>query len=185
MSESITEPTTLRAGDSASWVRSVPGFPASDGWVLAYRLLTTAGKLDIATTATGDDFAVSVAAASTAALPAGQATLVGAVTKADERITVYSAKVGILPNLAAAETYDGRSWAQRALEAARAALLSYAEEGKGHVASYSIAGRSMTFRSTDDILKLITKLESDVAKENTIGAILAGGTPGRILTRNR
>jgi phytoene/squalene synthetase len=70
-------------------------------------------------------------------------------------------------------------------EAARAALLSYAEDGKGHVASYSIAGRSMTFRSTDDILKLITKLESDVAKENTIGAILAGGTPGRILTRNR
>lgn len=185
MSETTTEPTTLRAGDSIAWTRSVPAFPASAGWVLAYRLLWSASMLDIATTASGDDYAVALSAVDSATVPPGRATLVGTVSKSGDRKTIYSAPVTVLADLAAASTFDGRSWAQRALDDARTALLAYTAGGGAHVEAYTIAGRSMKFRSAADLLELIARLERDVVAERHANAIIAGGTPGRILTRNR
>ena len=41
-----TEPASLQAGDTLRWQRTLPDYPASEGWVLSYRLINAQGKLE-------------------------------------------------------------------------------------------------------------------------------------------
>lgn len=181
----MSEPTTLRAGDSATWTREdLSDTPASDGWALKYRLLwPTGAAVDLTATATGDSYSVSLTADATRDWPAGSATLVAYVERAGERITLGQQPLTVLPDLTAAATFDGRSQARIALDHARAALSAYLAAGKAHVAEYEIAGRRMKFRGSREILDLIQHYEREVAKENAATALLTGGSPGRVLTR--
>lgn len=182
----MNAPTTIRAGDSLSWVESLPEYPASAGWVLHFRLLWPTGTgEDIATAASGDDHAVTLAAADTADWAAGNATLAAWVTNGAERKTIGQTAVTILPDLATTLAHDGRSQNKRALDAAQAARLKYLEGGQGMVESYDIAGRSMKFRSLDELDKLIKDLTLAVAKETAALALLEGrGGRGRVLYRS-
>lgn len=180
----MNAPTTLRAGDSDSWSESLPNYPASAGWVLKYRLLWSNGHADITATAAGDDFNITVTSAASTDWPAGPATLVAWVEKAAQKITIGSQPVTILPDLSVSVAHDGRSKNQRALDAAQAALVAYAEGGKAHVAEYEIDGNRMKFRSSQEILDLINHYKRLVAKENAALALLqGGGTPGRVYYR--
>lgn len=180
----MSEPTTLRAGDSASWTRSLPDYLPSAGWSLKYRLLWSAGTaVDITATPAGDDFEVTLTAATTATWAAGQATLVSWVEKTPERVTLGQQPLTILPDLAEATTFDGRSQNRRGLDDARTALAAYLAAGQLHVMEYEVAGRSMKFRSTEDILALIRYYEGEVAKEDVALALLNGGSAGRVYTR--
>lgn len=180
----MTAPTTFRAGDSVSWVESLPAYPAADGWALKYRLLWAAGTaVDIPTSADGSDYSVSLATAATTDWAAGTATLVSWVEKTGARVTLGQQAVTILPNLAIADTHDGRSQAVKALADAKAALAAYMANGQTHVAEYDIAGRRMKFRAASEIIDLINHYEREVASERALQALLQGGSPGRVLTR--
>lgn len=180
----MNAPDSFRAGDSVSWTESLPAYPASAGWALKYRLLwATGAAVAIAASANGDDHAVSLAASTTADFIAGSATLLAWVEKGAERVTLAQKPVTVLPNLAAATTYDGRSQAVKALADAKAALAAYMEKGQLHVAEYDVAGRRMKFRAATEIQDLITYYEGEVARERAAAALLAGGSPGRVLTR--
>jgi hypothetical protein len=180
----MTAPTTFRAGDSVAWTEDLPAYPASAGWVLKYRMLwPTGAAVPIATSAVGDAHAVSLTAANTAAWAAGSATLVSWVEKGVERVTFDQASVAILPNLAAAETFDSRSQAVKGLADAKAALAAYVAGGKVHVAEYDIAGRRMKFRTSKEISDLIDHYEREVAGERALAALLQGGSPGRVYLR--
>jgi hypothetical protein len=177
-------PSTFRAGDSVSWTESLAAYSAADGWVLKFRLLWPTGTaVAIDTTADGADHAVALSAANTANWVAGTATLVSWVEKGTERNTLASDQVTILPNLAAATTFDGRSISARSLDDALAARAAYLASGKAHVAEYDIAGRVMKFRSVKEIADLIEQLQREVARERAIQAVLDGGTPGRVQVR--
>jgi hypothetical protein len=185
----MSEPTSLRAGDTASWTRTLPDYPASAGWTLRYRLLWSTGQTEFAASADGDDYAVSLTAATTAAWADGAATLFSWVEQgADssyQRVTIGQQPLQILPNLATAASFDGRSSAEKALADARAALQQYAANGQAHVAEYDIGGRRMTFRAAADLLRLIGQLERDVINERAALALLNGGAPpGRVYTRH-
>ena len=65
-----TEPTELRAGDTWKWTRSLSDYPASI-WTLTYVLVQAAVQKSITASASGDDFSVSVAKATTAAYAEG------------------------------------------------------------------------------------------------------------------
>jgi hypothetical protein len=69
MTPPTTEPSRVTAGDTIAWTKSLPDSPASSGWILKYRLINAAGKIDITATAAGNDHAVSVPAATSAAWP--------------------------------------------------------------------------------------------------------------------
>jgi len=56
-------PASLRAGDTATWLRSLADYPASDGWVLSYVLVKTGAQIAITATASGADHLVEVDAA--------------------------------------------------------------------------------------------------------------------------
>ena len=60
-------PSSVRAGDTVTWRRSLADYPASDGWTLSYVLLSPAAQITIAATADGSAHLVSVAPATSAA----------------------------------------------------------------------------------------------------------------------
>lgn len=184
----MEEPTTLRAGDSVSWTKSLPTYPSTDGWSLHYRLLWPTGTAaEITTSASGVDYTVSLTAANTASWAAGSASLVSYVKKgsgaSEERATLERLDVTILPDLTAAATFDGRTQNQKALADARTALASYMAGGKLHVAEYDVAGRRMKFRAASEITDLINYYEREVARERIATAIANGGAPGRVVYR--
>ena len=186
MTTDTTAPTTLRAGDSASWTETLPSFPATDGWALHYRIVWRASgvpPVDIATTASVDSYTAALTSAATAAYPVGPATLVRWVTRADDRITLSMHALDITPDLTSAASVDNRSGNQKALDDARAALASHIASGQAKVASYTINNRAMQFRSLADLTQLVQHYEREVAKENALTAALNGIAAGRVITR--
>lgn len=184
----MTSPDTLRAGDSADWTEGLPEFPAADGWTAKVRILFKSGTpADLTGAASGTDWAFTATAAITAAWPAGPSTLVLYVERGDggtaQRSTLRQRAINILPNLLQAATFDGRSAARIALADCEAAMAKYASAGQTHVQSYTIAGRTMQFRTTSEILDLIRYYKAQVAREDAALAILSGGTPGRVYTK--
>jgi len=180
----MSTPTTFRAGDSVSWSESLPDHRPADGWSLKYRLLWSTGNATFNATASGDEHSVSLTSIDTANWSPGSATLVRWVEFSGAKLTLSSEQVTILPNLSAAEHHDGRTRNKRALDDAEAALAAYLAGGKAHVAEYSIAGRTMKFRSAEDIVAIINHYRPLVARENTALALLqCGSVPGRVYYR--
>lgn len=184
----MTTPTTLRAGDSAAWSEATPAHLSPAGWSIKARLIFQSGApfpFTGSPTSTGADFGIS--AADSATWPAGPATLILYAERGSgtglERATLAQSAVQILPNLLTATNHDGRTVAARTLADLESALASYAQSGKGHVQSYTIAGRSMQFRSAADILDLIRHYKTEVSRERAAQALLQGGSPGRVIAR--
>lgn len=184
-----TAPTSFRAGDFAAWKTAIPEYDAADGWSLIYRLILPFGAATefSATDGVGGDYAVSLSATATSTWQAGAGTLLSRVERGSgpglERVTLGQQAVTILPNLATASSFDGRSIAAKGLADARTALAQYMAKGQAHVAEYHISDRVMKFRTTQDILDLIAYYEREVAKERATAALMQGTAPGRIYTR--
>lgn len=174
-----TEPAFLQAGDTLKWQRSLPDYPASDSWVLSYRLINASNKYDITAAASGDDHLVTVAAATSAAYVAGDYEWTAVVTKASERYTVGNGRFTVRPDLSAkTAAFEARSTARKALADLRAALLAWLTS-KGAVQEYEIAGRRMKFASADDIRKRISIAAGEVAREDAADRLAAGLDAGR------
>jgi hypothetical protein len=182
----ITAPTSIRAGDSATWSTELPAYAATDGWVLKHRILwRTAGPapVDITTTGSGTTHTATLSSATTTAFTAGPASLVSWVERTGERITLEQQPLQIDPDLTTATASDVRSLNQKALDAARAALADYVASGQMKVASYTINGRDMQFRSTQDLQNLVQHYEREVFKEQALQAAINGVAAGRVITR--
>lgn len=174
-----SEPISIRAGDSVTWQRVLPEYPASAGWALAYRLIPETGTaVEISATGSGDTHTVALARTATASIAAGRYTLVGYATLNTERATLYSAPCQVLPDLSSASSYDGRSAAEIALAAAKTA------QQRG-VKSYTVGDRQTTFHDMAELIAHIRYLEQQVAAERAARALAMGigAPPGRIMTR--
>jgi hypothetical protein len=178
------EPAYLQAGDTLTWQRALPDYPASAGWALSYRLINASARIDITAAASGNDHLVTVAAATSAAYRAGDYTWQASVAKATERYTVGTGRVTIKPNLAAlSSNYDARSTAARALDDLRAALSAWLTSS-GTVQEFEIAGRRIKFATAADIQKRIALAEREVSRETAAERLAAGESAGhRVLVR--
>jgi hypothetical protein len=176
---SLAEPACVTAGDTLTWVKSLSDYPAAGGWVLKYRLINAANRYDIVSVASGEDHSVSVSATVTAGYAAGVYSVQGYVEGAvDQRFTVYQGQLVVLANLAAQVAgYDTRSPAKQALDALNAALGQYGN--KAYVSEYQIAGRVMKFRSPGEFLAMRDKLMAEVAREQAVLNMSAGGSARR------
>jgi hypothetical protein len=185
---STAAPTSIRAGDSASWIATIAAFPAGDGWALAYRLIPRAGGSAhaIAASAEGDDYTVSLSVSATSLYAAGEYTLVGYVERgADEtleRATVHTSTLTVLPNLTTTATLDGRTSAQQIVEAIDAWLSGRA----GWAGEKSVGDRSIKDHPLPDLITLrdyyAQQARSDVAAQNLMQGIGLGGG-SRIMVR--
>lgn len=181
-----TEPASIIAGDTLAWRREdlTASYPAGAGWALTYRLVNAAGKIDIAAAASGDAFAIAVAAATTAGYAAGGYTWVATVTKAAERYTIGSGQITVRPNLAALNTADTRSSARKALDACNAALEAYG--AKAYLQEVQIGERRQRFGTPSDFLAFRSRLQAEVAREDNAARLAQGLAPrNKLLVRFR
>lgn len=167
------EPTELRAGETWAWTRSLSDYSAT-GWTLTYTAINSAAKITLTATATGSAHLVSVPAVTTTgtggvtgtdSYTAGTYSLVGRVTDGTSVYGVYSGVLKVLPDLAAATTYDTRSTAKQLLEALDAFLLAKATASQLDVVETAIADRRIR-RDRAALLKWRSELQIEVARED-------------------
>jgi hypothetical protein len=168
-------PASVNAGDTIQWTRSISDYPASSGWALSYVLINAAGKISIAGSASGADFAVTVAAATSALWTPGTYDWREQVSKAGEVFTTGSGRITVAPSFTTNATLDNRSKARQDLEMIDARLGG---STLNLVAEYEIAGRRVKNYSIDELLVLRDRYAGMVAKEDA-AANVAAGLPDR------
>jgi hypothetical protein len=152
------EPSSVNAGDTWRWTRSLADYPASAGWALSYTLINASAKITIS------------AAATTAGYAAGTYDWRARVSKAGEVYTVGEGRITVR-NAYAASTFDARSHARKTLDAIEAVIEGRASSS---TAEYQIAGRQLKYIPVPDLLALRDKYRAEVKREDAIAAVAAG-----------
>lgn len=174
------EPTQIIAGDTLSWSKTLLSYPANAGWVLNYRLLNTAGHLDIVAGSSGSDFLVNVPAATSAGFAAGVYDWQSFVSNSGtgERYTIETGIVTVLPNWAAQTSLDTRTNAKKILDALEAAWVT-SSATRAFVFDYQIGDRKMRFATRGEWIAEMDYWRREVAREQRAEKIKAGLPSGR------
>lgn len=181
MSQLTTEPTVITAGDTVSWTKSLADYPANGGWSLSYTIINATNKYIINANASGTDFLMSVAAATTAVWAAGDYSWQSRVTNGAEVYTLDIGDMTIKPSFASQVTLDNRSHAAKTLEAIEASIEGRATSA---TAEYEIAGRKLKYISFAEMLKLRDFYKATVMQEQASQRIAKGlPDPRRVMVR--
>jgi hypothetical protein len=177
------EPAELIAGDTLTWRRDdLTDYPATAGWVLAYKFVNAAGSISITASASGAGHLVTVPASISAAYVPGDYGWVATVTRGTERFTVDQGRSTVRPDMAAAAALDTRSAARRALEAADTALANFG--AKAYLSEFEIAGRRQKFHTPSEFMAWRSKLQAEVAREAAADRLRKGLAPrNKLLVR--
>lgn len=177
--ETLTSiPATMRAGDSVNWLLSFAGYPATDGWTLAVTLINHAGKETIAGTASGDSFAVTVPAATTADWDVGVYAWAALITLGADRVTAGIGQIEVLADLGTLTTHDRRTNAEICLANIEAVI-----QGKATVDNleYEVNDRRLKKYSWAELLQARAHFKAEVAREQR--AASGKTTSGRVAVR--
>lgn len=171
------EPTALRAGDTWKWTRSLPDWPAST-WTLKYRAKNAAGGFEITAAASGDDFAVTVAAATTAGYAAGDYTWIAWVEAGTEKFTVDSGAWTVQAEYRtglATVALDDRSHARKVLDA----IEGWLEGNDLAAAEFTLGDRRIKNIPIQELLKLRQRYLQEIATEDARAALQKGEGIGK------
>lgn len=170
-----SEPTSLIAGDTAKWLKTLTDYPASAGWTLAYTFINATSKITTTATASGDDHLVNVLASTTASWSKGTYAWRATVSKAGEVYTLASGTMDVQAAFSGL-TLDNRSHARKALDNIEAYL---ADAGNLAAQSYEIAGRKLARIPRAELLKERDRLRAEVVREDAASKIAQGLPDGR------
>lgn len=154
-------PSELVAGDSWSWTRELPDYPAPT-WTATVYFESTHGNFNAPATASGMAHAFSILAATTGTKKAGDYRWSVRVTDGSEVVTAESGWVKVLANPAASGTSDPRSWARRTLEAVEATLEGRATDGQ---LAHTIKDRSVSRIPVPELMQIRDRLRQEVKTE--------------------
>ena len=162
-----TEPAKIKAGDLTQWKRTDLGTDyANSSYTLEYsaRLEGTGStEIEISATASGDDYLVSIGKSTTANYTVGiyhwQAYIYR--NSDSERITLDSGTWEVVRNNDAS-TADPRTHAKIMVEKIESLLEGRAD---ADVSSYSIAGRSLTKLSIDELMTWRDRYKAEYQRE--------------------
>lgn len=157
----MSEPTTLQAGDSITWSRDAPGFLAEDGWELRYALRGPA-PIDLTATGEGTLYQVQVSAAASAQWAPGDYVFSCFVVNGDDRQTLGTGRLSIMPDLATSNPMDIRSHAKRMLDAIEATMEKRATKDQQ---SYEIEGRRLDRIPIQELMKLRDRYRREYNRE--------------------
>ena len=175
-----TEPTTIRAGDSLSWLISVSDYPADLGWTLKYNLVNADAVILLTSVASGADHAITATAAVTAAYTSGDYTAVkfveSGVGASLERVTLSQFNITVLPSLTTATAAtDTRTAAKRWLDSITAVLDGSATKA---IRSQQFDGKSLERYTVMELLDARARLQQEVTNEEATAAAANGTTSG-------
>jgi len=172
-------PTSFFASDTVKFTVSAPDYLPADGWVAKLNLTNSSGTHAFTGSDNGDGkHLLTISAAVSSAIAAGDYRLVVAVELAGERVTISTGSVTVRPDLTSAA--DGRSHVKRTLDA----LESWIESRNPGVAEYQIAGRVMKYIPIADLLALQSRYRQLWKQEQNGDRLASGQRPRRrLLTR--
>jgi hypothetical protein len=148
----MSEPTSIIAGDTIEWDKSLDDYSPTDGWTLHYRLLGPKAIAidDSYVVADGGSWAISIPASVTVAWTPGAYTLYGWVTSGSDSFKVVETKLEIKQDFRTqASPLDNRSHVRKTLDAIEAAIEGIAARQE---ASYTITlgnGQTRTFTAVN------------------------------------
>lgn len=185
-------PAQIRAGDTVKW-RDVAASDnlgnavSSASWTLTYYLRTntaTEGATVVGTAySTGWEF--TIAATTSTAFDAGQWYWQAIATAGTDKLTLGAGQLEILAALNYTGTpgaFDGRSQAQKDLDAVQAAIRSMISGGA--VAEYTIGSRRLKKMEMADLLALESSLKASVKREQAAQLMANGlGNPHNLFVR--
>jgi len=151
-----TEPTQIVAGDFLAWKRTdLNADYANDAYVLKYvfRLQGSGStEIEVAASASGSDYVVQVASATTANYAVGRYDYQAYLTKGSnsERITIKSGELVVVANRDAS-TDDPIDHLRKRLVNLDAAIITLSTKT---ASSYSIAGRSMSYSDLREVIRM-------------------------------
>jgi hypothetical protein len=192
--EAVKIPSKIRAGDTVVWVDepSVDVFGAaidSSNHGLTYYLRTNTASegATVVGVAEGSGWKFTISDATSAGFDAGvwyfQAVATANVGGA--KTTLGTGQLTVEPSLSYAGSpgaFDGRSQAQKDLEACQAAIRSLMSGGA--VQEYRIGTRSLKRYDLAELLALESRLKAEVARENKAAMIANGlGNPHNLFVR--
>jgi len=174
------EPSELRAGDTLTFSRNLPDYPADAGWTINYSFRgQTASAIDFSSTASGKEQLVTVSASVTAGWLPGEYTGVGVVTDGTTVKTIWSGKLVILQNLSAVQPgTDLRTQNRKVLDFINCMIEKRASNP---LKSSEVEGTVFTWSDWKDLLPLQALYQTKVRNEE-IDDLQAQGKPtGRTL----
>jgi hypothetical protein len=174
-----TPPATFEAGTTVSFtqapVTTALGLVSPPTWGLVWHLVRTDGTYDAAVTATDDgaQWTVTLTAAASDALTAGEYRWALRASASGVVQTVASGTLTVAPSLTAPGV-DVRTWEERTLAVVEAALAGTIE---GETRMYMIAGRQVQTFSPAELMKLRAQLQTVVATQRGTGFGVAVAPP--------
>lgn len=178
----IARPAQLVAGDTWRWTRDLADYPAGT-WTLTYYFENKDQVISALASASGTTHSVSVPAATTVGYKPGRYRVYARVTDGTivETVSIETGWLDVLPNYGAAGVMDHRSWAQRSLDALRAAYEGRADTDQ---LSTSINGRAISRMSKKELREEIEAFERRVQRELDAEALNEGRpVKNRLLVR--
>ena len=175
-------PEKLTAGDTWRWTVAFADYPAPT-WIVTYTFRNASASFSAQAAADGTSHAVTIAAATSAAIIAGRYQWTARAVSGSivETIDSESGWVEILPDSIAGQSRDMRSWAQRALDAVKATIEGTATSAQQ---TFSIGGRSVSLMSWSELRRKQVDLENDVAREAQSDRLRTRGvSSARVLVR--
>lgn len=164
----MSEPKEFVVGDTITWDKSISDYKASDGYTLTYYFWNQTRNFSVIASADGDNYTVSISPSISAAYTPGQYNWKAVISKGAgetlERYTVEEGITNVLHNPADVhgKGIDDRSDVKKALDNIDAVLAQTATKEQ---ASYSIAGRTLTSRSVEELISLRAHFARLYAKE--------------------
>jgi len=188
----VNIPSTIRAGDTVKWRddASVDVFGneiTSSDWTLKYYLRTNTASEGATSTgsAYGTGWEFTLAASTTADFDAGNWYWTAVATKDSEVITLGNGSLTVEAALTYSGTpgaFDGRTQAQKDLDAVQAAIRAIIDGGV--VQEYRIGTRNLKKYDLADLLQLEGKLKAEVKREQQAELIANGlGNPRNMFVR--
>ena len=178
-----SEPSALYAGDTINWLISCADYPATSGWTLKYKAVSSTGYFAITTTPSGADHLASVAMATTAAYTPGNYTLTKYVESITELVTLAELLLTVRPAFSGkTAAYDARSHVKKVLDAIEATL-----EGRAAVdqLELTIDGTTLKRMPIEQLITLRSTYAAEYQRElqaERLNAGLPTGS-GRLLMR--
>ena len=185
-------PAQIRAGDTVKWRDSasrdtLSNAISSSSWTLTYYLRTNTASegATVTGTAYGTGWEFTIAAATSVGFDAGQWYWQAIATQGTDKVTLGAGQLAVLAALQYAGTpgaFDGRTQAQKDLDAVQAAIRSMISGGA--VAEYSIGSRRLKKMEMADLLTLEGKLKAEVKREQAAALAANGlGNPHNLFVR--
>ncbi|MAY42392.1 MULTISPECIES: hypothetical protein [unclassified Neptuniibacter] len=163
----MSEPKTIQAGDSVSWSRTASGYSSADGWVLGYAL-RGASEIDLEASGEAEVFTVSVGASKSAAWTSGEYIYSCFVKRGDERITLATGRLIVLPDLVQG-SHDSQSHAKKMLQAIQATLEKRATKDQQ---AYQIDGMQIERIPIPELIKLRDRYRREYRREQEQAGIV-------------